>query len=266
MSQIVIKQIDFLPDKFRNAVRRRRASYWRFVVVLLFVGVFATAAWGMHSVRRNVRRDYEQTALRHTAAQAQETMLKNREARLAELRAYADLVTFLRHPWPRSQLLERLFAPLPETVIIDKLHLVNELKPVVAGSATPVEATGENAPAKTATTDLVDLRKAVETNDLIIHLEGTTVDQPGLHAYLHRLADDKLFRRAQVESIEAAREDGAEAGVAKKGASRFTARIVVCPGWGLTDGPTEEELTAAAEVITEESTFSDEVETPGDLP
>lgn len=249
MSTILVKQIDFLPDKFRHAVRRRRASYWRVLVVFMFMGVFAAAAWGLQAVRSGVRREFEQTNVRYTAAQAQENLLKNREARLAELRAYADLVTFLRHPWPRSQLLEQLFAPLPDTVIIDKVHLANEQRPVAAGdaAAAPGEAANEAAPAKTASTDLTELRKSVEANEVIVHLEGTTVDQPQLHAYLQRLKEGKMFRRADVESIEVARTEGGAAGVVAADASRFTARIVVRAGWGLPDGPSLDELTAASE-------------------
>lgn len=250
MSAILVRQIDFLPDKFRHAVRRRRASYWRVLVVFMFAGVFVAAACGLQAVRNDVRREYQQTVDRYTAAQAQETLLKNRELRLAELRAYADLVTFLRHPWPRSQVLDQLFAPLPATVIIDKLHLGNELRPVVAGEAAapPSEAAGDPAAAKSPATDLAELRKLVEAGDVVIHLEGTTVDQPQLHAYLHHLKSGRLFLRAEVESIEAARTEGAVPAVGSTaGASRFMARIVVRRGWGLADGPSAEELTVVSQ-------------------
>lgn len=259
MSAIVVKQIDFLPDKFRHAVRRRRASYWRVLVVVLFVAVFIAAVGGLQAVRRIVRHQFDQTNSRYTVAQAQEKLLKDREAKLAELRAHADLITFLRHPWPRSNLIEQLFAPLPNTVVIEKLHLGNELRPVPAAAASS-EAATETNPARDASTDLVEIRKAVETNDVVIRLEGTTIDQPQLHLYLHQLAGGKMFRRADVESIEVAKTEAVAGGIVCE-ASRFTARIVVRAGWGLADGPSITELSKRtgaaptdAESVGEQST------------
>ena len=247
MTPTPVKQLDFLPEKYRQAMRRRRASYWRVVVVGLFVAVFAVAAGGMQAARRDVRAEHEQTVLRYNAAQQQEAELKAREARVAELRVFAELLTFLRHPWPRSQITARLFDPLPSSVTIDKLRIVGEPRPVTA-TTTP-ETSGEaSAPiARSAATDLADLRRTVEALDVVVRLEGTTFDQPGLHSYLHRLTSGDLFVAAEVESIEAARGGNVESSSESPGASvaKFTVRIVVRPGWGLPGGPTLEELQAA---------------------
>lgn len=225
------KPLDFLPDKYRQATKRRRTKYWRGVVVVLFLGVFAACAAGLTMVDRDVRRELAQVNARYATATAHELSLKQKEGRLGELREYADLLTFLRHPWPRSRIIDELFHGLPTTVTVDRLHLVYEAKPTATPAAAPTDATPV---AKTAATDLVELRATVEAQDFIVRLEGTTGDQSGLHSYLQSLVGRGLFVDAEVEQIEAVRTAG-------ESASKFTARIVVRAGWGLTGGPTLEE-------------------------
>jgi Tfp pilus assembly protein PilN len=235
MSQVV-KCIDFLPDKYRQATKRRRTSYWRGAVALMFAGVFAASAGGVTLVRRDVGLEHQQVSVKHAAATAADAQLKQKEARLAELRTYAELVTFLRHPWPRSRILGELFAALPASVTLDKLRIVAEARPAAAGGEVGGEATPETA--KTAATDLAELRRTTEAQDVVVRLEGTTADQPALHAYVQRLGGNRLFLSADVEQIEAVRENNVRT-------SRFTLRVVVRPGWGLPGGPTPEELPSA---------------------
>ena len=40
MTAPVIKPLDFLPDKYRQATKRRRTKLWRVVVVVLFVAIY----------------------------------------------------------------------------------------------------------------------------------------------------------------------------------------------------------------------------------
>jgi len=227
-----IKPLDFLPDKYRQATKRRRTKYWRGIVVVLFLGVFAACAGSLAMVDREVRRELDQVNARFAAAKTQDLLLKQKEAKHAEISEYADLLTFLRHPWPRSRIVSELFYDLPMHVTFDKLHMAYETRqgvpPVVAVATT--EAT-----VRTAANDLTDLRAALEVQDFIVRLEGTTGDQPGLHAYLQSLVGRGLFVDAEIEQIEAVRTAGVSA-------AKFTARIIVRPGWGLSGGPLLEEL------------------------
>lgn len=234
MSAPVVKPLDFLPEKYRQATKRRRTTYWRGLVVVLFLGVFAACATGLTMVDREVRRELERVNLHYAAATSHDTLLKEKEARLAVLTEYADLLTFLRHPWPRSRIIETLFRGLPDGVTIDALHLGYEARQGTTPAAVVAAAT--TAKTKTAADDLADLRTALEAQNLVARLEGTTSDPPGLHAYLQSLVGGGLFTDAEVEQIEAVRSGGVAT-------SKFTARIVVRPGWGLPGGPTLEELS-----------------------
>jgi hypothetical protein len=226
------KTIDFLPEKYRQATDRRRTSYWRVFVAILFVGTFAATAVGMYSRQRSVRREYDAIIAQYAAAQAQEAMVVQREARVAELRVYAELVTLLRHPWPRSRLIGDLFATLPPGVVVERFRITSEKRPVTKIGEAAAPASTETAE-KNASTDLADLRRAAEEHNVVIRLEGETADQSALHLYLQSLLRGKLFVDAEIESIEATRE-------ADSGRSRFTARAVVLPAWGMPGGPTVE--------------------------
>lgn len=227
-----IKIVDFLPEKYRQATKRRRTSYWRAVVAVLFVAVFAAAAGGVLLVEREVRREYDLVAVKHAAASTADLRLKEKEAELAELQSYADMITFLRHPWPRSRIVHELLVVLPDGVTIDKLLLISEIR-----AAAPSEAQAETGEVteKNVGTDLAALREAVAAADLVVRIEGMTDDQPALHAYLQRLIGPGFFIGAEVEQIEAVRTANART-------SKFTARVVVRPGWGMPGGPSEEDL------------------------
>jgi Tfp pilus assembly protein PilN len=216
------------------------------VIALLFVGVFAASAGGLFLVRRDVREEHALVSIKYAAATAADAMLKQKEARLAELRTHADLVTFLRHPWPRSQIMHELFAALPPSVTFDKLRIAAETRPAAPGGETGGE-TGE-APVKSVAADLAELRRLAETQDVVVRLEGTTADQPALHAYLQVLGANPLFASAAVEQIEAARSDDVRT-------ARFTVRVVVRPGWGLAGGPTPADATPADATLAEQSAY-----------
>ena len=227
-----VKIIDFLPEKYRQATKRRQTSYWRAVVVVLFGAVFAATAGGVFIVERKVQSEYVIVAAKHAAASEADLRLKQKEAKLAELQSYADLITFLRHPWPRSRIVHELLVVLPEGVTIEKLRILSEPK-TVAVSEAPAE-TGEAA-AKNVGADLATLRDAAIAADLVVRLEGMTDDQPALHGYLQRLVGPGFFINAEVEQIESVRTGNVRM-------SKFTARVVVRPGWGMPGGPSETDL------------------------
>jgi hypothetical protein len=257
------KTIDFLPDRFRQATTRRRSSAWRSVVAVLFVAIFVATAMGLQMKEQDVRREYESVVAQYNSAKAQEAVLLEREATVARLRADAELLTFLRYPWPRSRLIEALLTGLPDTVIVERFRLGTEPRPAEKTS----EATGEaTKPEANAAGDLAQLRQTTEANDVVLHVEGTTADLPVLHAYLRNLTADGMFADAAIESIEAARENDASAASGPK-RSRFTARVVVLPGWGLSRGPAADSIALPPKDATPEGPpVEAQASTEGSLP
>jgi hypothetical protein len=244
-----VKTLDFLPDRYRQATTRRRNSYWRLVVTLLFVGAFAATAVGLHSVHRDVRAHAANVDARLASARLRLAAIKQKSAELATLDEHAALVTFLRHPWPRSRLAASVLADLPATITVEKMRIyaVDRPKPPQSEAS----ATGETAaPVGSAVAgDLEELKTQVEAYDVVVQVDGVTRDLPGLHLYLQSLLANELFVKAEPTSIEAVSEVGDRAGNAPSpgsGVARFTAHVTVVPGWGCPGGPAADEGRGAA--------------------
>ncbi len=232
-----MQTIDFLPERYRQATSRRRTSYWRFVVTVLFVAAFAATAYALDRTRREVRAEHARVEQRLQTARQSAAAVTPRAAELEHVSRYADLLTFLRHPWPRSRIVETVLASLPASVTLDKLRLNNVAKPVVS---TEGAADGETADAATAdaAADLATLRRDATAVDVVVLLEGTTRDPAELYAYVQRLGASDLIAEARLTSIEAAGSgEPVAAGKSESGAVRFALEARVRPGWGLPGGP-----------------------------
>jgi hypothetical protein len=252
MTQLV-KTLDFLPDKYRQATTRRRNSYWRLVVTLLFVGAFAATAVGLHSVHRDVRAHAANVEARLASAKSRLAVVKQKSAELAMLDEHAALVTFLRHPWPRSRIAAGVLAELPETITVEKLRIYAVDRPKPPQGEVSGGSESSAPPPPSVATDLAELRAQVEAFDVVVQIDGITRDLPGLHLYLQTLLTNELFVKAEPTSIEAVSRDGDAAGDAPStaGIARFTAHVTVIPGWGCPGGPAVDEVRGAADVATD---------------
>lgn len=234
-----MKPIDFLPERYRQAKKRRNTSYYRLGVTILFVVAFAAAAGGLHIKQLDVRRQSEHINKQYAAAQAQSALLANKQSELAKLNVYAALVTHLRHPWPKSRLIDELVAPLPSEVMLSKVEIMAVPRPAIATGEAAAAGSDTSTTAKPSVeTDLATLRSQAEQEDVVIQIEGTTHDQTALHLYLQSLLASKLFSAAELTSVEAAPSNGAtEPTPTAVRKDRFTAVVKVRPAYGLPGGP-----------------------------
>jgi hypothetical protein len=243
------KTLDFLPDRYRQATTRRRNSYFRLAVTLLFVGAFAAMVVGLESVHREVRGHAANVESRLAAAKSRAAVVKQKAAELATLDEYAGLVTFLRHPWPRSRITSGVLTKIPSSITVEKLRVyaVDRPKPPQGESSTGND--GSEPPPPSVATDLAELREQVEAFDVVVQIDGVARDLPGLHLYLQTLLADDLFVKAEPTSIEAVSRDGDPAqgaSTATAGVARFTAHVTIVPGWGCQGGPAADEARGAA--------------------
>lgn len=245
-----MKTIDFLPDRYRQATTRRRTSYWRLVVTLLFVAAFTATAYGLHYVGREVRIHHASTATQLSSAERRADDVKRRDAQLAELENRAQLAAFLRHPWPRSQIVAEILQPLPDGVSVDKLRIANVPRPRPAAGGESASSESGEAPPADASSDLARLRDEAEANDVTVSLEGSARDLPELHDYVQRLTTSKLIADAELTSIDAAvgsTSDATDDVNARRPAARFVIEVQIIPGWGLPGGPTMDSKQPTAE-------------------
>lgn len=231
-----MKDIDFLPLRYREQTAHRKTQYWRVVVLAAFTGLLSVAALGQFKFRRWVEAELAAVRPTYDDATASAQRLASLQAELRNERATAELLTYLRHPWPRTQILADLAGPLIDEITLDKVQLHQEeitLPAVpVRVNLSPEEAAKAAAEAARPPSEkaLQRLRDAFDTGSTIVTVEGTSRDATSLHVYLGRLAATGQFSKTELRSIEQAR-------AGQRDGYHFIARLTVRPGYGQTGGP-----------------------------
>jgi hypothetical protein len=229
---MILKDIDFLPDSYRQAHVRRSTTRWRVVVAVLCAVVLLAASVGQTAMRLALERELSIVRLQHQQAEEHRARLAKLEAQLDTLGASAELVTYLRHPWPRTQILANVLNSLPEAVTLRRIATLREAPPprrFAIDSSTADEPDTSTWPA--ARQDRYRLQSETDPGIVVVHLEGATTDPAALHHCIGQLGGSPLFTRGEVTLIETDRHPTANR-------FRFEARLVVRPGWGQPGGPT----------------------------
>ena len=112
----------------------RQSRLWLIVVAVVFIAMLGGSIYAQRT--RKARAEAELAAIEPQYQQAvdQNLRLAETQARLNKARDVARLYTYLRHPWPRTQLLAAVVAPLPEGVTLDELQITREAAQDVAAS------------------------------------------------------------------------------------------------------------------------------------
>jgi len=234
-----MKDIDFLPQRFRDRRAARKSNIWRWAVLVAFGGLVSASFVGQTYVRLGMQSQLRQIENAYLATKAAQMALDTIQTQGRKVDDEADLYTFLRHPWPRTQILNRVVAPLPQEVTLMRLHIGRDvMKPVqdvlMPGVIKPVEAAAVKSDKPQGTPsarDLKQLREECETRRVIVELSGVTSDLTALHGYLNALARERVFSQAELTSIESLGKENDRR-------SKFAARLVVAPGYGQRGGPT----------------------------
>ena len=250
-----VDSIDFLPAQYRKRDVQRRSQPWRLVVVVAFLALLIAAIVSQHFQTRRTRRQLAAVVPMYEAAVTQQNRLAELRSQLHTSRSSAELFTYLRHRWPRTQLLAAVVAPLPDEVTLDELTISREVVPGRAKntfglkaelSVTPsnsAEQQQQNEALPPAARDLKLLRDASDFDsngnklETVILVSGTTADSAVLHRYLGNLSRCPMFSKAEIDWIEAG-DNRAATSAARGGKQKFSARIVVRPGYGQPGGPT----------------------------
>jgi hypothetical protein len=234
-----MQEIDFLPQRYREASAQRSRKTWGGLVVVLYALLLCTSGYLQKSGQKRLKQEL-------AAAQEQQAMVTAQTARLAAFEmdlkraeSQASLIVYLRHPWPRTQLLAAGAEPLIEGLTLAELrvHRLESLQTSVRIAA-PRQPTATGTDAKPddrspAQRDLEQLRGHYDNAAVAVSLKGSAEDVSLVHMYLGRLGKDPLFARVDLMSI-----DGQQELLGQNKGCRFTARLVLRPGYGQVDGPT----------------------------
>jgi len=222
--------IDFLPEHYRERRKQRRVRWWWALVVSLFGGLVATTfslQWlNVQRIKSEVAKLETQVA---TARQLDLRLLEI-ETKVSALSHSANLYTFLRHPWPRTQILHAVVHPLPADIELSSVRIAESLvaKPTMAA---PEASDDAKAPAPhPAVADLLQLHDAHESLRVIVIVEGTAKEVETLHAYLEALGRHPLIVEARLNSLETRKLETSTQIV-------FQLQLNTKPGHGLSDGP-----------------------------
>lgn len=228
--------VDFLPVEYRQEHAKRQWRLWRVLVVVGFGAILVVAALGQYRSHGRAQAELDAVLPKHQTALEQSTELARLQADLKAARSHAELYTYLRFPWPRSRILVALLKPLPKGINFEQLD-IGQQKSRIRGSAKKKLSRADREAEKEklkklspAERDLNRFHEEFDHAETVVTISGTTTDDAALHKYLGALNQAALFSKASLSAIEADDNDPA-------GTMRFSATIVVRPGYGKPGGP-----------------------------
>ena len=234
--------VDFLPASYCEHHQKRRLNLWQLPLAAGLAVFLGVANLHQLALQRRVDREVNALLPQYRATEEDKARLTANSLKLAQSEMTAELVTYLKHPWPRSQILSSLLSDLPDSVTLNSIQLY-EAGPAGQAVAPPsgqgLHAEGGAVDASKlsrAERDIKTLRERHDASQVLIMLGGRTVDPNQLHAYLGELSRRPLFVKAELVSLEnGSAAEPRSAANAKEG--RFRARIVVRQGYGQPKGP-----------------------------
>jgi len=230
-----MKNIDFLPQRYREEHARRQAGWWRLALIVLFGGIVATASVVQFSYRSMVRSQLAQVQPLLAKARATEAHLAQLRTQGQQLERVSRLYATVEAPWPRTQILAAIVHPLGESVALEEIHLSHRAAeaPPAESSEIDLGLSPNTADGRTdeeslppAERDRRALHKQLYQRHCVVHLTGATSRQPDLHAYLERLERSPLLSRVELLGVDSVTVDKSPHSL------RFTAEIFVRPPLG----------------------------------
>ena len=217
-----MKPIDFLPDIYRQRTALRRARLWWGLVMLLFgtaIGAsMATQSWLRAGLLAEL--DTLEPQFRQTQVQVRE--LAQLQKRITQASVQAGLYTVLENPWPRTQILAELVRPLPQSMRLVRLQIVEEEQATASARVQPSSSEEDLAKLPPAEQDLARMLREIGRRRTAVELDGQAGDVKLIHTYLAALSASPLVAQAQIKSLEA--------GSGGDGRTRFTLRLQIVPG------------------------------------
>ncbi|MEW4562781.1 hypothetical protein AB1K70_09655 [Bremerella sp. JC770] len=217
-------EIEFLPKKYREKRKSHNFQVSRLLVVVVMVaGMSAVLLYqlaALHAVNRQV------AALEEPHERVMQLMqeVERQRAEVAIKRHHAKLLTFLEHPYPKSQVISAIASPLPSEITITRLQVTVE-QTAGANNKAPSEK-GKKAPqGHPMELDLKQLVDEAKSRRCTVEVEGTTDDTSCLYTFLASLHQAEIIESAKIESIDPHQNsDGTEF-------SNFTAHVKIKRGY-----------------------------------
>ena len=227
-----MSDIDFLPASYRQMTVHRKANVWRLLAGGVFIAMIGFSGIYQHLLRREALADLARTGPQYDQAQALTLRQAELKRQLQLATTEAELFTYLRHPWPATQVLATALSPLPDCITLHQIRLFQDQPPPWPPAASP-PAQPPKKPSEPEPAALRDLRQLRQDNDSrprVLLLRASPPTPPPCSNICWCSAQSELFVKTELGSLEADTTD-------RPGAMHFTARLVVRPGYGQPGGP-----------------------------
>jgi Tfp pilus assembly protein PilN len=232
-----MQDIDFLPAEYFQRRVRQQARPWRIAALTLFAALATVAAAGQYLQRQRLQAELDALLPAYQLAAGEQQRLAQMQAKLQTEEQTAGLLAYLRHPWPKTQILRALVDNLPEQVVFDQLRIGRQQRQTQRpAEARPASAEQQEDLSKLppAQRDLRVLQEEYDTSEVYVRIEGYTSDSSALYGWLAALGKQRLLAKAELTSLETAAQTGPNL-------MRFGAVVVVVPGYGHPGSPTAAE-------------------------
>jgi len=244
-----MKNINFLPDYYRQRNELRQARLWWGICTAVFGSVIALTAVTQWGLKRGVQQQLALVEPLFQAANNHDQKFVELQKQVVQQGETAALYVYLQHPWRRSQILAAVVQHLPPGITLAALDLKLEAKPQ-GTTETTTSTRKRHAPADTGEAaaaakkqspeqrDLAKLRGEYDSLQTIVEIRGTTADDAQLHAYVAQLSEHPLLAAVRLQSIESLADNQ------RQPKSSFVVRLQLKPGYGQPNGPEVAEPTA----------------------
>jgi hypothetical protein len=223
-----MRDIDFLPIEHQRERRQHRSQTVQIATVVIICALAAVTAFMQEHRRRQIRDELAVIAPVYNAAVSRKTQMNDLEQQWCGAKADAELYTYLRHPWPRTQLLAALISPLPNGITLQEVQI--EQEPADSPQGKDAENAKMHLPIA-AQRDLARFRSRLDVLPTKIILTGTAAENVILSRYLNDLENVGFFEKADLDCIRHV-ENGHNGGVVQ-----FRATVSVLPPYGNPRGP-----------------------------
>jgi hypothetical protein len=222
-----MKNIDFLPSRYRERTQLRRVMMWRVVALVILAAIIMIAHISQVAIRRSAVKQLAAIEPQYQAALVTSARLQQLQTELASNENFAALYTYLNHPWPTTQLLVAITQTLPAKLTLTDIQFHHQ--PGIKSLATPeilAVATSNPPPSK----DLQLLRDEMDAGRYVVTLHGVTSDVSALQEYVSGFQRSPFFTSAKLESLESVKDfEGPQM-------SRFEMHLEIRPGHGQQGG------------------------------
>lgn len=219
-----MNEIEFLPKRFREKRRRSSIKVPRLLVFSLLIGLLAVVSLFQLAKLYNVHSQLAELKVQHERIAQLLQEVDRTHAEVIQKRHHARLLTFLEHPYPKSQILAQITNPLPGEITLKRIELTHH-QVAVNNARQKSEKSSDQPPSGTPMEiDLKQLIAENKTRQCTVELEGTTGDTSQLYTFLAALHESGLVESAKIESIDPQMDaDGHEF-------SNFTAHVHIRRG------------------------------------